>query len=229
MRISRRRKPFTLNLDSLTDIVTCSVGILIFFMLNGVLAAGRLSVNKRLPMVQGKTSLRKVVVLCTNNTARPFDVGRLIDAMIAETPPPRSYHGVPGWAKQWNGKVKADEYALVRAYGGYFEQSFWLYSSRQIDVGVYIEPQKNQAYDTIQNVSDPASHFNRLLNRINPQKEFVSFLVDPQSLEIFERCTEIARSRNINIGWQPILPAWPFRISFTGSSGGGPDVGGPQW
>lgn len=214
----RRSRRLALNLDSLTDIVTCSVGIAVFVVLHGVLSTGGLVVNKRLPILQEDDTKTMVRVLCEANTVRPFDLDRLIDQMLAEAPPPDTFGQVRGSVDRWNGRVKADGFMRVTGYAGYFEESWGLYSERKLDWGVYIEPLRSGGHDTVLTVGQPDGCYQRLLARLKPDREFISFLVDPQSVEVFEKCADLARGKGIEVGWQPLVGGWPVRISMMGDT-----------
>jgi len=221
----RRRSRQAVDLNSLADIVTCSVGIVVLMMLQAVFASGDIVESRRLPKLH-ESGKERVYALCEGNTVRPFRLQALVEKLIAEVPPPSSYGAVPSFIDRWDGRTVSDGYVTLEGFAGYLQTDLILSSARNLDIGVHVRPAPGGGADLANQVADPQSHLNRMLNQLDAEKHYVSFLVDPGSTEVFLAAAKVLEERGFGMGWQPFVPTWPISERLTGNGGAGLDLGG---
>jgi len=220
-----RRRPLSLQLDSLADIMTCAVGFVLFMLMQAVMASGNLKVGKNLRVVT-PSNLGHAYVLCQGGKLMPLDLDALVDELERAAPPPRSYSQVPSWERRWRRTKASDRYFVVHGHGGYGEGGFW----RRLDVWITVTPKADAPFDTAETVAAPNSCFRDYLRKLNPRKEYILFVVDPASIDVFETAVAVAEGSGFRINWDPGLLTWPLVISLSGGGGGviSPGQKGPQ-
>ena len=57
--------------------------------------------------------------------------------------------------------------------------------------------------ETIAEIHKPGSAFNAMLGKLNPEKQYVSCLLNSDSFEIFREVRRIAQAKGIDLGWEP--------------------------
>ncbi|MEA3400529.1 MAG: hypothetical protein U9R79_04720 [Armatimonadota bacterium] len=225
MRRRRSRTRQGVDVNSLADIVTCSVGIVLLMMLQGVLASGDIVAKRRLPKLH-ESGKERIYALCEGNTVRPFRLQPLVEDLVEQVPPPTTYHSVPSFIDRWDGKTLSDGYVVVEGFAGYLQTDLLFQSQRSLDVGVHIRPAPGGGADLPAEVADRDSHLNRMLDELDPEEHYVSFIVDPGSIEVFLAAADVLDARGFGMGWQPFIPTWPLSERLTGEGdGSGLDLG----
>lgn len=223
---SRRQRSLEMNLDSLTDIMANTVGIMVFVMIFAVLAARGTFVRKRLPVVH-PTAKDRQIFLCTQNTVRQYPAEELIDQVCEPlTRAGRTYDNLPDRVAQSNAKRVQD--AGFEAVGE-FHYSDWGFS-RSVDWGyVVIRPLGGSRGETADELDSQDALFRLALAEMKKERHWVLFLVDPDSLEVFQKARDVARGVGFESNWEPWRCQWPERIQVAGPEGGSGDGGGDWW
>lgn len=224
MRKRKRRADVMLQLDSLSDIMTCSAGIVLFMMIQAVLSGSTMVYGRQLPWAREERVRERAHVFLQGGVAIPFDPQPMLKRALARCPLPTSYSGVGSWQRRWNGLKEGDEWINITMYGGYIE----FFGSRQLDVGVVVVPRPGASFDNLETIKNPDSGLRRYLGRLDPQKSYVEFIVDPASIGLLEEAAKVARSRGLSINWVPGTVNWPLRESLMGGGDGrrGKSIGG---
>ncbi len=58
--------------------------------------------------------------------------------------------------------------------------------------------------ETADEISKPASSFNKFLDGIKPDKQFLSCLLNADSFDIFREVRKMAKAKGISVGWEPV-------------------------
>jgi len=208
------------QLDSLSDIMTCSVGIVLFVMIQAVLTGNAFVVRRDLPWVDTEAKLEPTWVLCQGGEVIPLKLDPVVKRMLARRPLPDTREGLINWLEWW--QQQHDENELIEVWGYVNVNPL---GDVPLDVGVKYQPKRNIQFDTIETVGQPSSLFIQHLSQCDPQKEYISFAVDPASIDLLEVAAKTARERHFRIGWQPETMNWPRLESLMGGPGkrrGGP-------
>ena len=223
MATRRRRSGLEMNLDSLTDIMANTVGIMVFVMIFAVIAARGSFVRKRLPM-EHSTAKQRCIYLCAGNTVRVYPVDRMVDPFVERLKRLQragSYEGIARVVAELNALSLQDE--GFRATGAFhYSQNDWFgvwgtERSRTLDYGyVVIAPLPGTAGESPKELQAPYGNCRRSLAALEKTRHWVLFLVDPSSIEAFEKARDMAREQGLETGWVPYSVVWPDRLSLLG-------------
>ena len=88
------------------------------------------------------------------------------------------------------------------------------YRVRTVDRGVSLlfEPASEEVGETTSQLSAPDSDFKRVLAQFNPQKDYLVFIVRPDSFEAFRTARKQAWDAGYQVGWEPQAQDLPIKI-----------------
>lgn len=228
--MARHRRPSEtqLSLDSLTDIMANTVGIMIFVMVFAVITARGSFMSKGFPKVQA-TPKDRVLAFCMDNKVIPCEADKLVDRAL-EPLRHLTYDNMPRVVNQVNSTPVQDEYFEVTVKASMVELLF----ERQLTyVAIALQPRPGAPWDTVASLSTPSSSLVRYLRQRDKTRCWLELRVDPRSLEVFGKAREVARREGFESGWDPTTIQWPLRQqvypppSTQGGSGGNKGTG-PQ-
>lgn len=215
----RRKKPkqtFALSLDSLMDILTCVVGVMLFVVIFAVMEAKNATVTLFTPMWRepAKDKTRKMFLL-KNNQIRLFDYDS-------------------GWLQlkaEWNGAKSGKPSAHIEKINAKHINDHYFNYRLQLQwqqLFIVVEPLPDITGDGVANLKQNDSNFQRLLNTWDNQKVWISFILDTTNLELFHEARKIALANGFSTGWDPVELKFPYKkcvynCRSVGSSG--PTVG----
>ena len=214
-----RHAGFNINLDSLTDILANTVGIMIFVLIYAVIASRGVFIAKRLPKLQ-PTTKERVVVICTGNALFPLKVDELIDR-YTEPLNGLVYYNIPQVVETLNKRRISDGMLEVTGQFHCSEATGLFSSTRKIDSGyIIIVPCAGIQGDTTADVEISGSYFRRLLADMDKDRQYLLFFLSVDSLEVFRKARDFARQYGFDSNWEPGNIQWPLRIWALGDSGG---------
>lgn len=217
----RRRGPtaFDLNLDPLMDVVTNVVGVMLFVVVFAVIEARSTTVPLGTPLLSKPSAAqRRVFFVCAAGTIRRFDWDRAVDAVI-DRAGRLTFARVPKFVADFNATPPQNEYFRYRL--DYETDTTNPYSSTRKVFLVAEEtrqPERRKPADEVRAFVDQ-------LATMNPDTEWLSFLVDAESIEVFRAAREVAAAKGFAVGWDPKRLTFPDRECLlgcgesTGSSG----------
>ena len=88
------------------------------------------------------------------------------------------------------------------------------YEVRAVDRGVSLlfEPKSQQVGETTSQLTTANSDFKQVLSRYNPQKDYLVFIVRPDSFEAFRTARQQAWDAGYEVGWEPHPQDSPIKI-----------------
>lgn len=215
------------NLDSFLDILTNTVGVLMFISLFITLVAVQSSTIVRTPLVKEsekqvhffEVSGNRVIYLNTKSVNE--QIGEFIKNLPICTKP----NYISGMFDSYLDEVqnyqsclenKVRELELFRAQTKYYEvelvdleSAAWKYNLKSINSG---EP-------SIQ-LNDTNSEYKNILSQLKSNEDYVAFLVRPDSFTAFRQAREIAWKAGFDVGWEPQIPKSSIIFSSQGRSVG---------
>lgn len=203
MRRGRLRRGFEEpSLVPLADMLTNTVGIMLFILIFTVLVSGDAVVFKRFPIEQ-KTNLDPIMFICSNNNILPQELqslaGKFRSQMIEPMGRPRTSNEVKEWLERANGlRMETKDY-ILEASAGISKRLI----GRSLTLTVICIPREDGG-DTIADLQREPDLFVHSLSEHDPKRSFVYFFVRTDSLDIFEIVRDIARSNNFDVGWSPL-------------------------
>lgn len=207
------------SLDSLMDILACSVAVMLIVVLLGLMQARATSVTVFMPRAQKPpAAANRVLVICKAGRVRPMDFGQALGAVVAKKV---TFNNIRGLVKRANGRGLNDGFFDYR-----FElrewQEGWQVRRRAVDMVVEERPGAT-GFDVEALKADPAAFIASLRGR-EGRDIWVAFSVDEDSLEVFREARAVLAAHGIATGWDPGFIAFPYKETVLG---GGPTAAGP--
>jgi hypothetical protein len=207
------------SLVPLADMLTNTVGIMVFILIFTVLTAGGVVVVKRLPMEQ-RTEARPLHFLCTKGRILPLNLGPMTNQFLEPLGKPGSYDAVAGWIKKFNARQVEDEFFVAKGEGEAHYSDNYFSRSVELELAVAFTPRDGQG-ETIEEMKKPNSRFRQTLQSNQPKDRFAYFIVQSDSLDLFAQARSVAiRELGFGYGWMPLKAGEPVRVALTGTSGG---------
>jgi len=214
-RIKRTRKADDeMSLDSLMDVLSCSVGVMLFIVIIAVIEARGTNILLYSPPLlrdpPGGTS--RILVLCLGGKVRVLEIDKALEQLIGNTEQ-LSYSEVPGFVEKANRKNVTDgsfQYGLVYRDEAYGEDN------RKRVVSVRVEARAGTDGDGANELGDGWSEYERVLSGLDEEQNWLAFGVDTDSLEVFRKARSIALERGFSTGWDPVSIEFPYEEVILG-------------
>lgn len=217
----RREKQQALGLDSLMDILTCTVGVVLFIVIFAALEAGGIAFGMRTPILHDppESSERKLFI-CNNGRIRMMEVSWALVELLGEER--ATYDRVPRIVADANKKDVADEFFSYRLeYDQWTDYGNWWNSTTHRAFVLIIEEKVGVLGETTDKLAEPTSMYLNAMSEFDPEKTWFAFAVDEQSLEVFRKARAIALELGFAVGWDPSNTTFPLRqrLGIGGGSG----------
>ncbi|MEA5621177.1 hypothetical protein VB711_25570 [Cronbergia sp. UHCC 0137] len=201
------------NLDSFLDILTNTVGVLMFISLFITLVAVQSSTIVRTPLAKEtdkqpnffEISGNRVIYLDTKSAnqqikdffgnlptcVKPSYISEFIDSYIDEL---RNYKNcVENQLQQLKDfRVETENYEVELVD---LDTGSWQYNPKSVNSG-----------ESATEVSQVDSEYRKTLSQLVPQNDYLAFLVRPDSFATFRQVREIAWKAGFDVGWEPKTP-----------------------
>jgi hypothetical protein len=202
------------SLVPLADMLTNTVGIMVFILIFTVLTAGGAVIAKRLPM-EHSTKKSDVTFICWGNRLYPFP-DELIEEFIKPLgKPEQSVSGFHEFVEKFKARKLENKYVKLTGEAE-VETTTTLTGTRTgLDLTLVCTP-KDGAGETGEELQRGDSAFRRILANSDPEKKFLMFMVRPDSIDVFGAARDTAAVDQFGTGWSPQLGDEPLRFSLTG-------------
>ncbi|MFN4278912.1 hypothetical protein [Thermosynechococcus sp.] len=200
MKRSRPRpqvRPPGQNLDSFLDVLTNTVGVMIFVCLFASLTAAVSPALVRTPIAR-ETRKQVYFFECRENRAIPLEedqAGEAIDRhlrRITENP----FADARQIQQQLESFRHSTRYYNVRLN--------LVHSQGQPILQTLFEPRDRTAGEFFSTLEKPTSNFRRTLDRLSPSQHSLVFFVRPDSFDCFRAARAIAWRSGFDVGWEPM-------------------------
>ena len=205
--MTRRRRAELFEQPSLVpmaDMVTNTVGIMLFILIFVSLSAGGVVVSRHLPRERA-THSRPVWLFCSAGKIVSFDAEGLGSQMAKRIGEPSNS---VVWARAYSSQriLTSSVEATGQAEAGYggLRQS------------VVSRPRPDRGDDEAA-IKNSASAFQKLLAEKSTSGEFLYFFVSPDSVRLFRAARDLATQYGFSVGWTPASPGGPAVISLSGN------------
>ena len=203
-----------LDLDSLMDILSCLVGVMLFLVIYTVLELGSTTYAAEVPVLRSlPVGSERVVVVCHQGTVRVLDArgplqGLLSGIEIIE------YDEADFFARQANERAPSDEFF---EYSLIYEDRVSSFGAALGALDLRVEEIPGIVGDSLHHMVEGSRYLTRL-EALDPSLVWLSFVVDGESLDVFRRARELAMSRGFAVGFDPVAVEFP--VIHTLSEGG---------
>lgn len=207
-----------LSLVPLADMLTNTVGIILFILIFTVLTAGGVVVAKRLP-IERSTKAEPLDFLCADGRLLPVDQ-TLVDKFLEPLGKATSYYTANAWITNYNARRVEDECFVVQGDGKiqYYDSGFQRFAQFDLLLSYIPKPGKGE---TILELKQATSRFRKILREHQKENRFIHLFVRPDAIDVFQAARSVAvEEMTPSAGWMPLNSNAPVR--FTLSRGGIP-------
>ena len=220
-RVRRRTNKASLsqNLDSFLDILTNTVGVLMFISLFVTLIATgsspKTSVKIQTPL-STPTDKESLWFELRSNRVSHLDLRQVRDEELKLSGNLPNCNKPSRSASDYASRERIYQSCLLSVLGrqNNFRTNTSNYRVETVDNGVSLlfEPQSEEVGEAPNQLATPDSSFRQVLSRFNPQKDYLVFIVRPDSFEAFRAARKQAREAGYDVGWEPHPQDAPIKI-----------------
>ena len=231
MRTRRYRKlnSPSQNLDSFLDILTNTVGVLMFISLFITVVAVESSTIVTTPLVSNTEKKPRFFEVRNNKISYIDDeeVDRQI-AILTKNLPECSVPEIPQNLDNYTYQLYLNRIQEYEKCRGQTIQSFRRFKGEtkhykvkfyDVDALIY-EPLTPETGESYQTIAQTDSNFNEILENFDPNTDYLAFLVRPDSFSAFRAARKQAWKAGYNVGWEPLKQETPIVFGSNGRSVG---------
>ena len=156
------------SLVPLADMLSNTVGIMLFILAFTVLVSGGVSVIKRLPM-ERQTDAKPLCFVCYKQRVLPLDPN--LDTKLTEPLGTPTYETVDDWVRKFNEARVEDEFFDVNGFG---EVYYTVWNGRQLNLTSQYSPKPGKG-DTKDELRNSTSTFATVMLANDGQNKFALF------------------------------------------------------
>ncbi|MEZ4994626.1 MAG: hypothetical protein R2824_29670 [Saprospiraceae bacterium] len=214
MNRKTKKKEFEPNFESLSDVLTCSVGVMLFVVIFAVIETRGIHIAISAPIEEEveKGTISKTFI-CKDGRIKFYDNTSAITAAIGNFT--FNYQNIPKIVDQGNQLNISD---------GYYNYSFDFIEPRLDDFYSYralqyiVSERRYVLGESSEELLQDSSKIASLIKEISKEKYWILFgLADGESLEVFKTARKIAREQKIPTGWLPGEWKFPRTITLDGT------------
>lgn len=219
------------NLDSFLDILTNTVGVLMFIGLFVALISSEAGYIIRTPLV---AQTRKVPYFFEVRDGKVTyvdtrEVDRQVQGWLNSLPacPRPSYSDTsdPYLSEYYRAEIQqyndCIDRKVERLQG--FEAETAHYTVRLENLNSLLYQPKSNEGESAEELLLTDSDFRSTLEELDPKSEYLAFIVRPDSFDTFRKARTQARKQGYDVGWEPYEEETP--IAFTAFGSGGRSIG----
>jgi len=208
-KLNSRREGSALDLDSLMDILSCLVGVMLFLVIYTVLELGSAAYQAEVVVSRERVpSSQRVMVVANQETVRILDVRGPLNQLLSGFEIVQSFAEVPVFVEA-NPRTPSDPY---------FDYSLTYQARSTTDplelLDLTIRERPGVVGDSIHQLG-ATSLFVEALGRLDPERVWLSFAVDAESGDIFRRAHEIAIGRGFATGFDQLELDFPLAVRLS--------------
>ncbi len=203
-----------LSLDSLMDILSCLVGVMLFLVIYTVLDLGSTTYEAEVPVARDlPPGSQRVVVLSDHGMVRILDARAPLDALLSGFEIVE-YDEAEYFVRQANERAPTDQYFR---YSLTYEDRLSAFGIPLGTLDLRIEERTGVVGDSIHQLGE-GSRYATLLDALNPEDTWLAFAVDSASVDVFRKARALAIDRGFATGFDPVSVDFP--LTHTLSRGG---------
>lgn len=198
-----------LGLDSLMDILSCLVGLMLFIVMYTVMQLGAAAYQAEVLVSREPTpGSRRVVVLAANGTVRLLDVQQPLRELLSGFEIVQSVGEIERF-------IAGDRRALTDRYFAYglhheFRPTTDFYAMLDLE----IEELPSVVGDSIHQLDD-GSRYATSLRELNPSDAWLAFAVDSASVDVFRSAREMAIAAGFATGFDLLTFDFPLSVALS--------------
>lgn len=225
----RRRRTISTpsqNLDSFLDILTNTVGVLMFVSLFVSLIAVEADSVIKTPLVSETKKTPRFFEVRDNKITYINDekVGQDIENIISNLPnctrPEFDFDSNVGSSQYLTTlrDYKSCRENRARRLVNFRTQTDY-YDVKMVDARSFslrYDPITNKSGEDVETITSPNSEYSEILANLDPNEDYIAFIVRPDSFKAFRAAREQAWASNFNVGWEPHKSNLPIQFGSGG-------------
>lgn len=210
-RARRRNRALSQNLDSFLDILTNTVGVLMFISLFATLIATGSSPKTNVTIQTPLVSSTQKKSLWFEIQGNKVSYLNLRDVRKKEVELTRNLPNCNQASGQSN--YQSCLFSVLGRQGN-FTANTDSYRVRTVDEGVSLlfQPKSPGIGETTAQLTANNSAYRQVLARFNPEQDYLIFIVRPDSFETFRTARKQAWDAGYEVGWEPHPQEEPIKI-----------------
>jgi len=207
----QKDRSVTLDLDSLMDILSCLVGVMLFLVIYTVLELGSAAYQAEVvvsPMAA--PDARRVVVLAEAGTVRVIDVRPPLAGLLAGFEIVQSVPEVRLFVEAGQNTPTDPHFRYTLTYQPRSTTDLLGL------MDLVVEERPAAVGDSIAQLGDGSSYI-EALDRLDPNESWLAFAVDSTSVDIFRRARELAIERGFATGFDLLSLDFPLTLPLSSS------------
>ena len=209
------------NLDSFLDVLTNTVGVLMFISLFVTLIATGSSSKSKITIetpLSSPTDKESLWFEIDDNKVSHLDL-RLVrekelelSSNLPNCNKPRGSINAPDYDLRQN-NYQSCLFSIIGRQSN-FQTATKNYNVRTVDDGVSLlfNPASTEIGESIAQLKTANSQFQQVLTKYNPNKDYLVFIVRPDGFEAFREARKKARDAGYEVGWEPHPQDAPIKI-----------------
>ncbi len=205
-----RDRSGVLDLDSLMDILSCLVGVMLFLVIYTVLELGSTAYQVEvLVSDEPAPRSRRVVVLYSQGTVRVLDVRPPLSVLLNGFEIVLSTTEIPVF-------IEANRRAPIDQYFSYSLNHVSRSTTDLVEMlDLEIRERPGAVGDSIHQLLDQESGYATALSGLNPEDSWLAFAVDTASVDIFRRARELAIVEGFATGFDLLTLEFPLTVPLS--------------
>jgi len=208
-KLRKRDGSSPLGLDSLMDILSCLVGLMLFIVMYTVMQLGTAAYQAEVLVSREPTpGSRRVVVLCADGTVRVLDLTAPLRELLSGFEIVQSVDEIERF-------IAAEPRAPSDRFFTYgleyrFRPTTDFYAMLDLTVGEL----PNIVGDSLHQL-DARSRFATTLREMDPDASWLAFAVDSVSVDVFRQAREMAIAAGFATGFDLLTFDFPLRVALS--------------
>ncbi|ELS00872.1 hypothetical protein Xen7305DRAFT_00005730 [Xenococcus sp. PCC 7305] len=215
------------NLDSFLDVLTNTVGVLVFICLFVYLVTAQATTTIRTPVVTKSEKKARFFEVRNQRVNYLYDeeIDRQLKNLVSSLPtcykPDIPDHISLGLYDYYLDKIRDYRSCTEKKIATIenFQTTNKYYSVAIVGQSIVYEPKSSVKGETSVELSKNNSEFKKILDNINPETEFLAFIVKADSYETFRAARQEAWNRGLDVGWEPQTVDAEIAFRIFGSGG----------
>lgn len=203
------------SLVPLADMLTNTVGIVVFILIFTVLTAGGVAIARVLPLEHDVRVESPEYWICAGGRIYPLRAGLIAEATKHDAGFERSRDGFASLARELDGRTANDEHLRLRVRADLAGDDPY----PGLDLEIACEPVEGGGEDAAA-IGRGEGVFVEDLAKLDPRKTALIFWVRPDSVAVYRAARDRASHAGIASNWSPRDPELPIAFRLGGGLGG---------
>ncbi|MBI5787830.1 MAG: hypothetical protein HZA78_03110 [Candidatus Schekmanbacteria bacterium] len=202
----RSKHSLEVELDSFLDIMTNCIGILVIIVVLAMINSSQMTFIFRTPLAR-KSEKEPLFFECSNGRVAYIDKVTL-DKKMEEYRQAIHLRGLK--------EVEIQQMAESKLYKIESEHYQLDLERLNVDNLMVLVPRKADQGESVQKLDQAESAYKKLVKGIDTEKNFVFFIVRPDSFDVFRKARKLLWDSNIQAGWEPLKAGRPITFGSVG-------------